>query len=170
MIQYLSVNALLILSLNSLYHLDIILLRVFVGNPQTGVYKAALVIAEFLWFVPNTVRTVFLHSMSELWAEENVDRISELSSLATRYTLLLTILLAIGIATLGDAFIPLYFGPGFERSALPLLILLPGVIGFAAIRPVIAVGQGKGRLRILLLATFGSSMLNLVLNLALIPS
>lgn len=153
----------------SLYHVDILLLQPLSGSEQTGQYKAALVIAEFLWFVPMAIQLVLLQATSELWANEDVDRITHIAARATRYTLLLTVLLALGLAALADPFVPLYFGSEFAAAIDPLLLLLPGVIGFAFARPIYAIGQGKGDLRILILATGVAALLNVVLNLLLIP-
>ncbi|WP_336362047.1 oligosaccharide flippase family protein [Halalkalicoccus salilacus] len=153
----------------SLYHIDILLLQPLSGSEQTGQYKAALVIAEFLWFVPMAVQLVLLQATSELWANEDVDQITTIAARVTRYTLLLTLLMALGLAALADPFVPLYFGPDFAAAIDPLLLLLPGVLGFAIARPIYAIGQGKGDLRILILATGIAALLNVVLNLLLIP-
>lgn len=162
-------SVILIFLTMSLYHIDILLLQPLSGSEQTGQYKAALVIAEFLWFVPMAVQLVLLQATSELWANEETDQITSIAARATRYTLLLTVLLALGLAALADPFVPLYFGPAFADAIDPLLLLLPGVIGFPVARPIYAIGQGKGDLRILILATGIAALLNVVLNLLFIP-
>ena len=159
----------LMLLLNSLLYTDILLLQPLAGSDQAGYYKAALVIAEFLWVVPVAVQTVLLHSSSELWSSDRRDRISEISSDATRYVFLVTMLLSVGIAVLADSFVPLYYGPDFTASITPLRLLLIGVVGYAVARPILAIGQGKGELRALIYATGGAVVLNLTLNLLLIP-
>ncbi|UHH26569.1 lipopolysaccharide biosynthesis protein [Halobacterium noricense] len=162
-------SVLLILLTASLYHVDILLLRPISGSQKTGYYKAALVIAEFLWFVPNALQTILLHSTSELWSKDRTKQITSLSSKTTRYNLSLVLLLAIGLAALADDFIPLYYGEEFKASINPLLLLLPGVVGFALARPIFAIGQGKGSFRGLIFATGAAALLNLGLNLLLIP-
>lgn len=165
-----SLSIVLILLTASLYHVDILFLRLVAGDRATGYYRGALVIAEFLWFVPNALQMVLLHSSSELWSEGQSERITELSSRTTRYNLSLVLLLAIGLAALAGDFLPVYFGPEFEASVQPLLLLLPGTIGFALARPIFAIGQGKGDLRILIFATGTVAIVNLVLNALLIPT
>lgn len=164
-----SYNVLLQFLVISLYHIDILMLQVLAGTEQTAYYKAALVVAEFLWMVPIALQTTLVHHMSELWSEEDIDLINEIVTKITRYTLLLLLLLAIGIATLADRFVRLYFGVEFEPAVTPLLILLPGALGYAVARPIIAVGIGKGELRVLVIATGGAAVINLVLNAILIP-
>lgn len=169
LLSFNSLSVVLILLTASLYHVDILLLRPMAGSQETGYYRAALVIAEFLWFVPNALQMVLLHSTSELWSKDKTERISTLVSRLTRYNLALVLLLAIGLAALADDFVPLYFGAEFDASVLPLLLLLPGALGFALARPIFAVGQGKGELGILILATGAAAVMNLCLNLLLIP-
>ncbi|OYR83512.1 polysaccharide biosynthesis protein [Halorubrum ezzemoulense] len=170
LLSFNSLSVVLILLTASLYHVDILFLRVLTGDQATGYYKAALVVAEFLWFVPNALQTVLLHSSSELWSNDRTEQITELASQATRYNLSLVLLFAIGLAALVRDFVPLYFGSGFDAAVLPLLLLLPGVLGFALARPIFAIGQGKGQLRVLILATGTASLINLCLNALLIPT
>lgn len=169
LISFNSMSVLLTLCIASLYNVDVLLLKVFMGSETTGYYKAALVTAEFIWFVPKALQVVLMHSTSELWSDQNVHQITELASRATRYALLLTVLLAIGIAALADAFVPLYFGDEFVPAITPLLFLLPGTIGLAVSRPMLAIGQGKGSLHVLVYATGAAALINVVLNIALIP-
>lgn len=153
----------------SMYQLDVILLRLMVGSTETGYYKAALVIAEFLWLTPIAVQIALVHSTSQLWVEEKYDQLTDISTRATRYTLLFSLLLVLGIAGLARPFLTIYFGSDFEAAVLPLLLLLPGVLGFAVARPVFAISQGQDKLRILIFATAISALLNFILNLLLIP-
>lgn len=153
----------------SLYHFDIILLRVLIGNNETGYYRAALAIAEFLWFVPVAIQVALIHSTSQLWVEEKYDQLTDIGTRATRYTLLFSVLLVLGIAGLARPLLTIYFGSEFEAAVIPLLLLLPGVLGFAVSRPVFAISQGQDSLRVLIHATAAAAVLNVILNLALIP-
>ncbi len=162
-------NTIFVLLTISLYNIDILLLQPIAGSQQTGLYKAALVIAEFLWLVPTAIQIIFIGSASEQWSKNNPEAITEMASRATRFTLAFTVLLIIGLAALSTEFMTLYFGSEFADAAIPLLILLPGVLGFAVARPIFAIGQGKGALRILIVATGSAALINLLLNIVLIP-
>lgn len=169
LLSFNSQSIILIFLTASLYHVDIVFLRLLSGGQATGYYKAALGVAEFLWFVPNVLQTVLLHSSSELWSNNRIDRITALASRTARYNLSLVLLLMIGLAALAHDFIPIYYGSEFNAAVLPLLLLLPGVFGFALARPIFAIGQGKGQLQILIIATGTASIVNLCLNSLLIP-
>jgi O-antigen/teichoic acid export membrane protein len=153
----------------SLYHVDILLLRLISGSTVTGFYKASLTIAEFLWIVPMSIQYTLVHSTSEMWSKDQRELITTISSTATRLNLSLVVVMGIGLAALADVFVPLYFGAEFTPAVDPLLLLLPGVLGFSLSRPIFAIGQGKGQLLSLVLTTGGAAVLNLVLNLLLIP-
>ncbi|WP_080504297.1 oligosaccharide flippase family protein [Haloarcula amylolytica] len=159
----------LILFLYSLYHVDVMLVETLAPEDQTGYYRAALVIAEFLWFAPMSLQKLLLHSVADLWNNDQRKRISELSSKLTRYNVLLTALLMMGLAALARDFIPLYYGAEFAPTVTPLLILLPGTFGFSITRPIMGIGQAKGDFRLLIAATGLAAGLNIVLNIILIP-
>lgn len=159
----------LILLLTSLYKVDVILIKTLLGPEKTGYYSAALALAEYLWFVPMSLQALFIHSTSSLWSEGKVETINRLTSRTTRYVLLLTLVMSIGIAALADRFIPLYYGEDFVRATRPLLVLLPGALAFAVARPVFSTGQGSGNIRPLIAGTGAAALINLVLNVLLIP-
>jgi len=163
-------SLLLGLLLSSLYHVDILMIQYFLGSDETAIYKSALVVAEFLWFAPFAIQLVFVQSAASMWAEGDYNRITSLASTTTRYVSIFTLLLAIGVAVLAEPFLRVYFGPQFTAGATPLLILIPGALGFAIARPMLAIGQAKGDLRPLIVGTGGAAAVNLLLNGLLIPS
>ncbi|WP_224447670.1 polysaccharide biosynthesis C-terminal domain-containing protein [Haloprofundus salilacus] len=169
LLSYNSFSVILILLTSSLYNVDLILLRTISGAEQTGYYNAALIVAEFLWFVPTALQTVLLQSTSEWWSQDKVDTVTAVTSRAVRYVVLITTIMCLGIGALANQFVSLYFGTEYLAAVTPLLLLLPGTLGFAVARPIFAVGQGKGDLRLLIIATGAAATLNLVLNLLLIP-
>ena len=170
LLSFNGLNIVLVLLLLSLFHVDVVMMRLLTDGGQTGQYRAALAIAEYVWFVPLSLQTLLLHSSSRLWAERRFERLTDIASRITRYVWLLVSLMAIGLFVLADAAIPLYFGPEFTDTVGPLLVLLPGTIGFALARPLYAINQGSGRLRIPIVATGGAAGINVVLNAALIPA
>jgi O-antigen/teichoic acid export membrane protein len=169
LISYNYMTTVLALFTVSLYHIDVLLLQTFVGSTQTGHYKAALNLAQFLWVVPIAVQIVLVQSISEKWSEGEDEEISNIATVATRYTLALSVLITIGLAVLADIFVPIYYGSDFEAATIPLVLLLPGVVGFAVARPIVAIGKGIGSLGKLVVATGVAAILNLCLNLILIP-
>ncbi|MDS0282652.1 flippase [Haloarcula onubensis] len=169
LLTYNTMAIVLTVCMMSLYHVDVIMLQSLADSTAVGNYKTALTLAEFLWFVPMTLQTVYVHSTSKLWSQDRTDRIGRLASRTTRYTLLLTAVMALGLASLADRVVPLYWGSAAAPAVTPMLLLLPGALGFAAVRPTIAIEEGHGTLRYSVLATGAAAVLNLGLNLLLIP-
>ena len=162
-------NVVLVLLVMSLFHVDVIMVRALVGDEATGFYKAALALAEYIWIVPIVLQGLLLHSSSTLWHEERYGELTELAGRVTRYTTLLVLLMAVGLAVLAERVVPLYYGEPFAVATTPLLLLLPGAIGFAIARPLQAICQGSGKLRTLIFAVGIAAVLNVVLNAVLIP-
>ncbi len=162
-------NIVLVLLLMSLFHVDVMMLRVLQGSVQTGYYKAALALAEYMWLVPMSLQTLLLHSTADLWTDGRLDRVEELAATVTRYAFLVTALLAVGVFALADRFVPFYYGAEFVVLLQPLALLLPGALGFALARPLYGINQASGDLSPLIVATGVAAVTNAALNYALIP-
>jgi len=154
----------------SLNHVDVLMLEIFGSSERVGYYRAALVLAQMLWLVPRSIQSVMVQSTSNLWESGQIDRITDIASRASRYTLLFTTLLAVGLAALAHEFVPMYYGEAYRPAVVPVLLLLPGTIGFALARPVLAINQAKGDLKPVIAATGATAALNFLLNLLLIPT
>jgi len=152
-----------------LYKIDILLVSYYMTPTDTGHYRAAIQIAEFVWVVSLAMELVMIQSTSELWADGRVGEITDLLSRVLRYVVVFTVLLLAGVFALGESFVTLYFGSGYEASVRPLRVLLPGVMGFAVARVVWPVVQAGGHLRGIVAATGLAVAINVVLNVALIP-
>lgn len=164
-----ALSIVLILCLTSLYELDVMMLGVLGTTQETAYYKISLTIAEFLWIVPLALQNVLLHSTSNIWSDRDYERINSLAARVTRYTLLFTLLLAIGIGTLAPVALPIVYPAEYIASYGPILLLLPGCVGFALARPILAIGQGKGDLHVLIASTGAAAVGNVALNALLIP-
>lgn len=155
--------------LNSLYHVDILMLTWWTESETVGYYKGALAVAETLWVLPMAVQMSMIQSTSELWQNEEYTKISEMAAMATRYVALFSILCAIGLAVLADSFVPVFLGNPFAPSITPLVLLLPGVVGFAVARPILSITQASGKMRTVILGTLAAAILNFALNGLFIP-
>lgn len=169
LLSFNGLNIVLVVLMQSMFHTDVLMIQFFAGSEQTGYYKVALVLAEYIWLVPIVLQRLMLHSASQLWSNERHDRIQAIASRLTRYVFLLTALLAIGIFVLADRFVPLYFGSNYEAAIGPLRFLLFGAFGFALARPIYGINQATGRLKPLIVALSVSTASNVGLNYLLIP-
>lgn len=159
----------LLLLITGLYKVDVILVDQFLNATTTGHYRAALQVAEFVWALSIAVQFVMIQSTADLWADNDIDRVQRLVARLVRYVIILTVIGVIGIGTLADEFVQLYFGLGFKPTITPLLVLLPGVVGFAIARVIWPMLQAGGFLKPVLIVSAVAFVINLVGNLLLIP-
>ena len=151
-----------------LSHIDIVLLYWFTDGAAVGIYRIALTLAGVLLLVPLALQAVFSRLTSEPWAQNSRRNRSHLGEI-TRYTFLLTAGIAVGLAALADIVVPLVFGPATTSAVGPLLVLLPGAVGFALARPIFTGSTNSDQLRYPVGATAGAVLLNIGLALLLIP-
>ncbi len=155
--------------LKTMYEFDILMLTAFTSSTLTGYYKGALTLAQFLWLLPTALQGLMIQSTSDHWAKGRIRKIEDLATRSTRYVLLLMLLLAIGLGALAPVFVPMYLGTAMEPAVTPLLILLPGTVGFAVARPLLTINQASGNMRTLIVATGAAAAINFSLNFLLIP-
>ena len=144
---------------------DYVLLNLFLGSTDVGFYSIAVLMAEMLWFFPNTIAVVLLPQVAHAGPEE-ADR---LTLQLCRNTLLLSTLAGGLVALLARPLIDLAFTPAFRPALGPLWLLLPG-IAISSMGKILAsylVGRGQP-----LLSTSAAAVTlvsNLGLNFWLIP-
>ncbi|MFC7190225.1 oligosaccharide flippase family protein [Halocatena marina] len=155
--------------LTSMYHIDVLMLGALTNSELTGYYRAALVLVQFLWLLPRSLQSLMIQSTSDHWAKGRIKMIEDIATRATRYVLLLILLLAIGLGALAPVFVPMYYGVDMKPAIVPLLILLPGTVGFAVARPLLTINHAKGDMGVLIAATGAAAVLNLAFNYTLIP-
>ncbi|MDZ7266142.1 MAG: oligosaccharide flippase family protein [candidate division KSB1 bacterium] len=147
------------------WRLDFILCNSLLDATAVGFYSTATVLAEILWFVPQTLSVVLLPQASRLSELEA----RELTSRVCRFTLWLTLLAALLLGLLADHIVTLVFGPAFVPAVPALWLLLPGVVMYALSNLLTSHLVGRGHPRennqALALAFFA----NLGINLCTIP-
>jgi O-antigen/teichoic acid export membrane protein len=100
------------------------------SSAALGVYAVSVNASETLLYLPGAVATAFIPSLART---EPAGR-SQHTLRVFRLTGLLTIATIVVAAVLGPLLIPLAFGEDFRGSVVPFLLLLPGALGFAALR------------------------------------
>lgn len=154
----------------TLYSVDILLVRHFAGDQQTGLYAAAVQWSEFVWFIPIAIEGVMLQTTARLWALGQVEEITQLVSRLTRYVALTTAFLLVFVLVFSEHIVTLYFGPEFKEAAVPLQLLVPGAFAFSLARVIRPVIQARGWVMTLLKVVGAAAAINIAMNLALVPS
>ncbi|MHB1041651.1 MAG: flippase [Eubacteriales bacterium] len=152
------------------YRVDMFLVAVLIvpaslATAQVGYYSVSVSLAEALWYFPGAVGVVILSrtpGISAAEANKSTPRIC-------RNTLFITFLLAIVLFALGKAVIVLFFGPAFLPALRPLYILLPGIVALSIFKVLADEMAGRGKPMVLTISTGIAMLVNIPLNLLLIP-
>ena len=141
---------------------DLFLINYYLGTDSVGVYRVAVNFADMMQRVPDLAGAVLL---------AKVIRNEDKNSLTWRVTCwmgLFSILCAFILAIIGDQLISFFF-PGYEQAYSPLMLMLPGLV-FLGVGSVLNTKlAGLGYPSVTLWAPAIALVLNISLNLFLIP-
>ena len=144
------------------------MVNIFLGPASAGLYVVAVNVAERLWILAQAATAVIAPRLSELSANPRL--MDEFTPLLSRWILAATLVSALLVAAIMPSLLPFVFGIRFQASVAPLLYLLPGIIAGSASRILAADVAARGRPELNIVATVVVAILNILLNIFLIPS
>lgn len=147
------------------YRLDVVIVNLFAGTRQVGLYAVATGLAEMVWYLPNAAGIVLAPKVASSDARE-ADRITEL---VCRIVVLLALVLSAALALSAPFVVVLFFGSAFAHSAWAVWLLLPGIVTFSVARVLSMYLLGKNLLKVDLMASVAGMAVTLGLDLLLIP-
>lgn len=152
---------------NSLnYRLDIILLGWLSTSAEVGLYSLGVRFAELVYQIPAAVGiVVFSGSANSKKPREYSRKVWRLF----RYSILLAAAGGGAIALLAPFFIPHLYGSDFKGSVSMLQLIMPGVIAMVAYKVLGFDMAGKGKPWTAILASIPGLIVNVILNVILIP-
>lgn len=148
-----------------LWRIDMFLLNAEVTRREVGLYALAVSVAELAYLVTDSVALVALPRQVGGSLEEAATftaRVLRLNAVAG-----LAAVCAISLSS--PVIVPLVFGSSFSGSVGPIVALLPGVAALGLIRPLTSLMLRFNRPGIVSLLTSGALVVNVGVNLALIP-
>lgn len=151
--------------------LDTIMLGFMCEYNQVGYYTNATHISKTLLTLVTSLSAVAIPRVSSYFKEKNIVGINELMKKSFSIISFLAIPMAIGIICISPQFSVAFFGSAFQGVTIPLAItaLLIIAIGFNNLTGVqILIGMGFDKL--FLKSVVSGALLNLSLNLVLIPN
>ncbi|MEM6706473.1 MAG: flippase [Acidobacteriota bacterium] len=150
-----------------IFNADLLALRIFRGAETVGYYAAAYSLVGFLTNLGISFSTSLLPTLTRLRSTPEEQRSLYRNAHLQAFTVGLPI--AIGGGFVASGIVGLVFGSAFAKSVLPLQILLwSAPLGFARDVATAGLVAAEEEHRVLRL-TGWSTLLNVVLNLALIP-
>jgi len=148
-----------------LFRSDIYLIKYFRGNSDLGYYSIAVLLAELTLIAPQAAGQLILPKVSSLEKDRHL-----LTAKVNRISVFYSFISAVVIVMSGYYVLPLFFGSAFSRSYIPVLLLLPGFIALncGSTLGYYITGEEGYPLR-QIMAVLGSFIINLLLNIILIP-
>lgn len=168
MLHYGLKSQLNIISIYLLLRVDVLLINLIgEGAASVGIYSIAVLFADRVWLVSGFTSRIILPRIA---ASEGADtNRTALSLMITRYTFWFSLVIAIGLAIVGEWFITLIYGAPFQPSVHALVAILPGVVLFNFGVMLASDIAGRGRPDISATHAGIAFIINLLANLILIP-
>ncbi len=142
---------------------DVLLLAMFAGTAEVGIYTVGVAAAELAWYIPNALQGVATAKFS---AEEDS---LELAQRLNRSVWPFTLVFSFVVFAVAAPLIPLVYGPAFKGSILPLLFLLPGILATSMSSSLSAWLSGRGFPQDPAFANVVNMVVNLAANVVLAP-
>ncbi|MDE4907368.1 flippase [Methanogenium marinum] len=148
---------------------DTILIGYFLSTADVGIYQIAFQLTAAATFTTMALRTTLYPKISRWHAEGSLSCISHSLERAITYSLLLAVPVAVGGWILGDRLLYFFYGAGFAEGAdvlgILLLVQIVNAFMFLLTMTLNAIDRPKESFY----ATGTAAVVNILLNLALIP-
>ena len=149
---------------------DTLLLGSLKSSVDVGLYNAATPLARFISFPLSALIIIYMPIISGLYAKGRIDEIKKNFLILTKWLCSATLPLFIFLFLFSETIIATLFGSTYVSSANVLRILAIGFIINNFVGPCGVTLVGMGKPRFIMFATLTAAVLNVVLNIILIPS
>jgi O-antigen/teichoic acid export membrane protein len=156
--------ALLVINLN--YKVNIIILDQLSTPHEIGIYTKGAHLIEYLWQIPMLLSTLVFARSSI--AKDGIGFSIKVAQLL-RISVLLIICLSIVLFFFSDLIIHIFFGKEFAESSGVLKIMIPGVVLLTIFKVLNMDLAGKGKPWVSIFAMLPALIINIFLNIVLIP-
>jgi len=152
-------------------HSDLVILGIFRDSGPVGVYELAFRMSFFVvaFFSP-AVGYLFQPLVSKFDADNEIEKMDQLFTVTTRWIVVATFPVFALMFLFPEQTLTFFFGGDYSQGALALSIL---VLGFMISRlPGLTSGflTATGKTKTLMYISVGTAVVNIVLNIALIPA
>lgn len=148
---------------------DILMLGLFRPNQDVGIYRVAVQGAGLVAFGLQVANAVIAPQFARMYALGDTARLQQLVTASARVTLLIALPIALAFMIAGGDIAAWVFGQEFLRAHIPLALLAVGQLVNAAMGSVGFLLNMTGHEKITTRIMFMTAILNVILNLVLIP-
>ncbi|MCJ7479051.1 MAG: flippase [Candidatus Nanohaloarchaeota archaeon QJJ-7] len=149
--------------------IDVLMMGWLKESVQVGVYEVAFAVAGVLPLFLSSLKYMFLPVISELYGKGDLGEILELYRTSTRWIFTLVLPLFAGMLIFPSEILNVLFGQSYTAGALALAILSIGYFFHVAVGPAGNILLASGKTRLLLFGMLVLTVVDVVLNLFLIP-
>lgn len=150
-------------------NIDSIMIGYYLNPAEVGIYAVAVLLAQTLTLIPRAVQRVTTPAMATLYGKGDIKGVRRLFYSILKKSLLVSAGSAVPIAVFGPYIIALLFTEEYLVSYIPLLILLMGYSISASFAAVNNTLSSIGRVHITFHITAVCGVLNVLMNILLIP-
>jgi len=143
---------------------DLFILNYFRGSTETGIYSIAAGFVDGIFLLPSVIGLLLLPK-----AVENLGQSGELIAKTTRISFIIIGIICLGAVIFGRPTINFMFGSIFDKSFIPLLILIPGAFFFALETIIVQYFNARGFPWFVVRIWLFAAVLNIGLNWTFIP-
>ena len=148
--------------------LDTLMLGFMTNYQQVGYYNNAMPLSRSVVTIVTSLSAVVIPQMSQYCEAKKFDKINDLVNKSFMIVSFIVFPAAVGIACLAPTFIPLFFGPEFGGSVIPLmisslLIIVIGLSNISCVQVLVGLGYDKLFCNSVLIGTISNFLLNLIL-------
>ncbi|MBN2067036.1 MAG: flippase [Candidatus Diapherotrites archaeon] len=151
-------------------NIDTISLGILNTAFNTGIYNVATPTARFLEMPSFAFLSLFLPVATGLYATRKMDDLGKAYKAVTRWIFSLTLPCALFAVLFAREILSIMFGPVYAEGAAALAILSLGFFVFYSLDTVRSMLQPIAKTRLVLYNTIAAAVLNVILNVLLIPS
>lgn len=152
-----------------IYYSDAFVIGYFLSAAAVTYYSIPMALAEYAKKITVAISQTYVPAISEKDASGDIEMVKSLYLSGTRYMIIISNLLSIGVFMMGGAFIALWMGPKYKELCEAVLMILfvnqfflgPQQISYSIL-------QGLGKQKAYSFMSFGVSVVNLVLAIILV--
>lgn len=145
---------------------DMWMINFFLNPTAAGFYSISVALAEKIWLISQSAGTVLFPRIS---AQKDKKMLKKFTPIVCRNILFITFLMSLVLFLFGRWLIVLFYSPAFLKSVLPFQILLIGTVSISGMRILTNDLAGRGKPIINSYIALVSVILNIALNVLLIP-
>ncbi len=145
---------------------DLFLINFFINPFSAGIYFASVRLAEGVWLFSSSTSTVLFPKVA---SEKDPKKLNEFTPLVCRNVLFFSALIIICLFTISGSLITFLYSTSFSGAILPFRIILVGILAISGCNILSIDLAARGRPMLNTYAIGVSVLLNILLNIFLIP-